>query len=400
MGSGTSKALGTTQNGNNRNAVDVSSGKAGDDVVTISSDTQVLTLGGSTSGGWSFYTGSGYLYAASSNSNYLRTQTSNDKNGLADITFTNNVASIVFKGSNTRNTLKYNSDNKLFSCYSTGQKDVYLYVAKESSSEPAASVISTGLYRIKDAVGYLCVNTDGTLTKTPKGDGLGNIFVVKAQSDGTYTLEAQGKTISGFSGTTIGLSTEEQTVTLEHGTLNDYIKVGNETYVNADVKANAVGAEWTFEEITTSNAATNAPTIALNQPTVNNVPDGDLQFTTFYADFPYTVSGTNVTVYTVNRKRVFVEVPSARTLPAGTAVVIAAEEGSVSIVPKYDALSATLPEANADNILQGSYEPISVSSLGTGKRVLVFNGHNNTPGFYPYSGNTLAANKAYIVIDK
>lgn len=82
-----------------------------------------------TEGAWSFYTGNGYLYAAATSSNHLKTQETLDDNGKASIVIdeTTGVATIKFQGTNTRNWMRYNSQSKLFSCYTSGQNDVYLY---------------------------------------------------------------------------------------------------------------------------------------------------------------------------------------------------------------------------------------------------------------------------------
>ena len=86
---------------------------------------------------WSFYdeTNKGYLYAASSSNNYLRTQTALNDNGRATIKIdAGGVATIKFTGTNTHNCLRYNkaSGSILFSCYESGQQDVYLYHYKAS----------------------------------------------------------------------------------------------------------------------------------------------------------------------------------------------------------------------------------------------------------------------------
>lgn len=92
-----------------------------------------FVISGDTNNGWTIYdestTKTGYLYAASSTKNYLRTQSSNDANGIWSITINNEgVATIVAQGSNTRNTMQYNSSNSLFACYSLASESaVYLY---------------------------------------------------------------------------------------------------------------------------------------------------------------------------------------------------------------------------------------------------------------------------------
>lgn len=72
----------------------------------------------------------GYLYAASSSKNYLRTETTLDNNGKWTISIATegSVASVVAQGSNTNKTMKFNSSNYIFSCYASGQSAIYLYV--------------------------------------------------------------------------------------------------------------------------------------------------------------------------------------------------------------------------------------------------------------------------------
>ena len=85
-----------------------------------------LTLGGSTNA-WTLNDGTGYLYAASSKSNHLKAQETNDENGQWSITFSSNAAIIKAQGTNTRNIIRYNSTNNIFSCYASGQGAVYLF---------------------------------------------------------------------------------------------------------------------------------------------------------------------------------------------------------------------------------------------------------------------------------
>ena len=72
----------------------------------------------------------GFLYAASSSSNYLRTKSGLDNNGkwTIEIATTGSEANIKAQGSNTRNWMRNNGS--LFSCYGSGssQADIYLFV--------------------------------------------------------------------------------------------------------------------------------------------------------------------------------------------------------------------------------------------------------------------------------
>ena len=128
-------ALSTTQNSNNRGQATVTKV---DDTITFGDDVQIITLEvGTTSGTYAFNTGSGYLYAASSGSNHLKTQTTNNENGSWEIEIdSNGIATIKAQGTNTRNWLRYNNQSSLFSCYASGQADIVIYKLVSDPSEP------------------------------------------------------------------------------------------------------------------------------------------------------------------------------------------------------------------------------------------------------------------------
>ena len=138
---GYNKALGgiNPTSGNNRTAVAVTFDLDGN-ISTVPSDACVLELQAQDDGTWAFYDAlnKGYLYAASKSENHLKTKDTLDDNGKATVTITTaSVATIKFTGTNTRNLLRYNPNtggSPLFSCYSSGQKDVYLYHYVEPSA--------------------------------------------------------------------------------------------------------------------------------------------------------------------------------------------------------------------------------------------------------------------------
>ena len=118
-------ALGTDQKSNNRGTGTIVKGS---NVALLKSNVQILTLeNGKQSGTLALSTGNGYLYAASSSSNYLRTETSLSDNSSWTIEINEGVATIKAQGDNTRNLLQYNSNDNLFSCYSSNQKPVAIY---------------------------------------------------------------------------------------------------------------------------------------------------------------------------------------------------------------------------------------------------------------------------------
>jgi hypothetical protein len=136
------KILSTTQNKNNRGAEKFAAFNE-DNTITPVTGSAIIELGGE-KGKWTFYVTNGetqgYLYAASSKDNYLRTEKSADANAIATISIASGGnATIIFTGTNTRNTILYNTKYELFSCYSgisaqTTSVQIYRQVKTEISS--------------------------------------------------------------------------------------------------------------------------------------------------------------------------------------------------------------------------------------------------------------------------
>ena len=123
-------ALSTNQKSNNRGGAAIT--KNGNTLTAPSADVQILTLkAGSSPGTLAFYTGaSGYLYAASSTANQLKTKATLDVHGSWTISITDGVASIAATGSSNRNVMQYNYNNgtPLFACYaSASQTSLAIY---------------------------------------------------------------------------------------------------------------------------------------------------------------------------------------------------------------------------------------------------------------------------------
>ena len=168
-------AISTTQNTTNRSAVDVT--KKNNTIVNPGKDVQVFTLEvGTKSGTYAFNTGSGYIYAASSSSNQLKTQITNNDNGSWTISCTTEgVATIEASGKNTRKLLKYNSynsSNLLFSCYKEGQGDVAIYSdGKGTGSVPTPPEIKAE-------------STSVSLNHNDKTDHYMTVTITGAEADG------------------------------------------------------------------------------------------------------------------------------------------------------------------------------------------------------------------------
>ena len=211
-------AISTTQNTNNRaQAAIIRSGNT----ITYGDDVLVITVeAGTKAGTFAFNTDSGYLYAASSGSNHLKTKASLDDNGSWSITVSaDGIATIKAQGSNTRNWMRYNSTNNppLFSCYGSGQADICIY--RESAGGTTTPVEKTDAEKValdKEALSLPQTTTQdldlpslgangSTITWTSNNEAITDEGVVtRGTSDVKVTLTA-----------TLKLNNETETVTFE-----------------------------------------------------------------------------------------------------------------------------------------------------------------------------------------
>ena len=291
------KALGgiNPTSGNNRTAVAVTFDLDGN-ISTVPSDACVLELQAQDNGTWAFYDAlnKGYLYAASKSENHLKTKDTLDDNGKATVTITTaSVATIKFTGTNTRNLLRYNPNtggSPLFSCYSSGQKDVYLYHYVESSAtgttdpklsyNPASDVVlssniagwsaptltseviedltSLSFTYSSDKESVAIVNSAGGITLT----GTAGEAVISAKFDGDAAYAAQTPTykVNVFDPVTLdkeaGIYDNEVTVTLSAAGAQGivYTTDGTEPTLNNGTKVEATSKELTFNATTTLKA--------------------------------------------------------------------------------------------------------------------------------------------------
>ena len=130
-------ALSTTQNNNNRAQTAVT--KVENTIKDPGSDVQVITIEeGSVDGTIAFNVGTDrYLCAASSSSNYLRTESTLSANSSWMVEISEaGVATVKAQGSYTRNWMRYNSSSKIFACYGSGQGDICIYKLQGTGSAP------------------------------------------------------------------------------------------------------------------------------------------------------------------------------------------------------------------------------------------------------------------------
>lgn len=209
----------------NRHAIQVSEDGGSITVVPGTdpqSTTEVFqfTLGGG-EGAWTLFdeVKGGYLYAASSSANQLKTQTTLDANGQWNITFdgTGN-AEVMAQGDNTRNIMRFNENSSngtpLFSCYNSNSSinvPVSFYKAggavilPEPSNYPTSFMATANGANVKitwnDATGaqlpqkYLVLASTGNITVPQDGTPVANSNLAQNVSYG-----AQEVTFTGLNG--------------------------------------------------------------------------------------------------------------------------------------------------------------------------------------------------------
>ncbi len=156
VAAGEQKAMSKLQKTNNRGVASVTIGSAfnaGKETVGIvSKDADVAVfIVGKSNGHITFYSEdskneennevAGYLYAADSKKNYLRTTEIVDPNAEWTVAVaTNGEATIKAQGNNTHNCMRYNPNNgAMFSCYEKGQDPIYIYLLGKTSSVSSMS---------------------------------------------------------------------------------------------------------------------------------------------------------------------------------------------------------------------------------------------------------------------
>ena len=172
--------LSTNQKTNNREAISITTSEDHDILETnLPANAQVIeleeTIYDTDKTGWYFKVGdNAYLYASSSSSNQLRTNSKETvgNNGRASVSISNGATSIVFTGSYTCKIMRYNSNNgsPLFACYdgATSQTAVKVYVLESEPATIQANVSAAGwaTYATKypmtfeDGDAYIIVSAD------------------------------------------------------------------------------------------------------------------------------------------------------------------------------------------------------------------------------------------------
>lgn len=214
VAAGEQKAMSKLQKTNNRGAASVTIGSAfnaGKETVGIVSkdaDVAVFTVGIS-NGHITFYTGdsrdaknnsvAGYLYAASSKDNQLKTQKNVDDNAEWTVSVAaNGAATIKAQGNNTHNWMRYNPNNgAMFSCYTGGQDPIYIYLLGKTSSVSSMSAEGVKVFAAEGGVEVVAEEATDVAVYTAAGQLVRQARVAEGSTlvnvaPGFYVVRANG----------------------------------------------------------------------------------------------------------------------------------------------------------------------------------------------------------------
>lgn len=214
VAAGEQKAMSKLQKTNNRGAASVTIGSAfnaGKETVGIVSkdaDVAVFTVGIS-NGHITFYTGdsrdaknnsvAGYLYAASSKDNQLKTQKNVDDNAEWTVSVAaNGAATIKAQGNNTHNWMRYNPNNgAMFSCYTGGQNPIYIYLLGKTSSVSSMSAEGVKVFAAEGGVEVVAAEATDVAVYTVAGQLVRQARVAEGSTlvnvaPGFYVVRANG----------------------------------------------------------------------------------------------------------------------------------------------------------------------------------------------------------------
>lgn len=214
VAAGEQKAMSKLQKTNNRGAASVTissafnAGKETVGIVSKDADVAVFTVGIS-NGHITFYTGdsrdaknnsvAGYLYAANSKDNQLKTQKNVDDNAEWTVSVAaNGAATIKAQGNNTHNWMRYNPNNgAMFSCYTDGQDPIYIYLLGNTSSVSSMSSEGVKVFAAEGGVEVVAAEATDVAVYTAAGQLVRQARVAEGSTlvnvaPGFYVVRANG----------------------------------------------------------------------------------------------------------------------------------------------------------------------------------------------------------------
>lgn len=274
------KAISTTQNTNNRAATDVTISNNKIASEGLSNSVEVFTLeAGTTSGTFAFKSSTGYIYAASKEKNYLKTETTKSANSSFVVSISGSDATITAQGNNTRNTIRYNPNTSaqtpspLFSCYASDTTTGYaprLYVSSGAKVYPTSISI--------DSTASVSVGSTKALSVsyTPSN---ANVKELSWRSSNTAVATVDGGIVTGVKAGTATIYAKAATKTGYTAEVGCTVTVNNVavTGVTLDKSSGTLSIDDTVTLIPTvapSNATNKAVTWSTSNSSVATIVDG------------------------------------------------------------------------------------------------------------------------------
>ena len=253
-------------------------------------------------------------------------------------------------------------------------------------------VTATGRYGIYTKLGYITIS-GGRVTATGGNNGI-------RSDSGNITISGGRVTATGG----YGIYTNSGTITLGCTTASDFIYASS--YHVGPYGMNIADGQTLFDEngrsymgngvtIPTGKTLRRSPGIAL---TAHQAPDGNFWTTYYNGTRGFTIDDDeNACAYTAKYGGDKLTLQKlGKQIPAGTAVIIVAENDVVSMATATD-----LDDFTGDNDLSGVNTDTPTSTLGTGTfyvlgmTTVVGEQHF---GFHRYTGSMMAAHKAYVLV--
>ena len=258
VNAGKSYALSTNQKTSNRGAVEVN---VVGNSIELNSDVEELGLEtGASAETFALKAAAGYLYAASSSGNQLKSKSTIDANGSWAISIEGGKTSVVATGSDNRNVMQFNYNNgsPLFACYaSASQSAVSIYKVNIASIEDyvlnvsdagwATMYLGYNVVIPEDVTCYVIsgVAAESVHLEKVKGVLPANTAVIVEAKEGDYTFAVTEET-AGVENVMEGTLNNEY-ITKEAYVLG-YVNIANENEpVNMQVglyKAEMAGGVW------------------------------------------------------------------------------------------------------------------------------------------------------------
>lgn len=278
----------------------------------------------------------------------------------------------------------------------------------------------TGYYRLKNCYSYNTSTTDNrwvnydTSSKTLVGatesnaeNAITSVIKLEKQGNGTYYMSVEGQYIQAPSQSTqVALGTSPVAFTPVVGTpgIVSFGTNGGKTFLHCDGSFKIVG--WSSHASGSSASGWYLKDAEHALKTVNKVEEGQTKtnyYATGYFPFPCTLSD-GAKAYTAKQIDAnTLQLTEVSGVPVGEPVVIIyspteTTDATASLTLTIDKTVTTT--ASTENILKGTYVPMtwntdSYLALGRYKDA---DATYYVPGFYKWSGTTLGANKAYILI--